>query len=68
MLTGHSEILFEDPAVKECLDKFGGKDEDKKSRAYFNLREAASVAKLWNGLTAQSRKLPSKYEKLLKVD
>lgn len=60
-------LILADEANKERFDLIGEKDAETKSRAYYQLREASSVAKLWDGMTAQTRPLNPKYASLLKL-
>lgn len=63
------DIILSEPSVEEALKTVGTRKENKTTREYRKLIEAASVAKLWDNLSAvQGRSLPSKYKKLLKVE
>lgn len=60
-------LILADEENKERFDLIGEKDAETKSRSYYQLREASSIAKLWDGMTSQTRPLNPKYASLLKL-
>ena len=62
------DILLQNEKVGELLKKAGKiKEENKFDQAYQDLKQASALALVWDSLTNQTRDLPSKYKKLLKV-
>ena len=61
------DTILAKPGTMDVKKKLRTDKAKKNSTAYYQLLEAASVARLWNNLTNQTRKLPSKYKDLLEI-